>query len=86
MVDRRSRPRLSKRERELDLLLRIERAITHLRQHHARPTQNWDFLVEPLAMLRAERVILQSAMGGDPDAKMLRQTRRGVHANDTMGQ
>lgn len=78
--------RLSKRERELSLLQRIERCATHLRQYHARPTQTWDWLVPVIARVKAERVILEQALAGDPDAMMLRQTKGRDDANDAMGE
>ena len=81
----RKRKRPPKRERELALLQRAERSLTHLRTYHARPLQTWDWLVPVIARLTSERVILEQAITGDPDARMLRQSG-GRDAADTVGQ
>jgi len=77
----------SKRERELSLLMSAERSLENLRRSHVRPTQSWDFTVEALSRIKAERIILQKAMAGDEDAIRARQMG-GVetHASDTLGE
>lgn len=63
----------SKREKELEALMSVEQGLTRLRKYHSRPTQSWDFSVDTLSRIQAERVMLQRALGGDAEAERYRK-------------
>lgn len=76
----------NRRERELSLLLSAEKSLEGLRRSHQRPTQTWEFVVEALSRLKAERNILARAMAGDEDAIRARQMGGAEsYASDTLG-
>lgn len=76
--------RYAPRERELVLLLNIEQSMTELKKSHGRPTQRYDFLTDPLAQVKSERVVLERALAGDSEAVQLRRAKRD--AANGMGQ
>lgn len=70
------RRRSTPREKELQLLLSVERSLTDLRRYYGRPTQRYDFVLDTLTKVQAERLMLQQAMAGDADA--IRHRKMGV--------
>lgn len=67
----------NRRDRELRLLLSLEMSMQMLLQQHASKKQPYDFLREPLSLIRTERHMIELAAAGDPVAQMARRTRRG---------
>lgn len=79
------RKRSTPREKELHLLLSVERALTDLRRFYGRPTQRYDFVLDTLTKVQAERLMLQKAMAGDAEAMRHRKMGATDDATNPLG-